>query len=158
MDIVLLLGLIMCVGGAVLIRDMLKAAISLLISSIILGVIFFTLHAGYAGVFEISVVAGLIMVLFIMTISLLGENVDIKEPAIPLAVFIVLFFGFSAIIIPKILCLPQVPDKLLPVEPLKIGEVLWIHRTFDIIGQIAAIFAGVFVLFAVVNGRGKHGK
>jgi len=41
---------------------------------------------------------------------------------------------------------------------VKIGEVLWIRRTFDIIGQVGVIFAGVFVLLSVVSARRKNGK
>ncbi len=158
MDVILLAGVIIFAAFAVLLKDMLKAVISLMISSIMLGIVFFKLHAPYAGVFEISVVAGLIMVLFIMTISLIGSDADVKEPAVPVAVFIVLFLIFSVVIMLRIFCLPQVSHQLMSGEQMRIGEVLWICRTFDMVGQISVIFAGVFVLLAVVSARRRNGK
>jgi NADH-quinone oxidoreductase subunit J len=48
----------------------LKAAICLGVASALLGVLFFVLNAPYAAVFELSICAGLITVLFVSTISL----------------------------------------------------------------------------------------
>lgn len=158
MDILFLVGVIVFVACAVLLKDMMKAAICLMVSSIIMGIIFFRLHAPYAGVFEISVIAGLVMVLFIMTISLIGGDADVKEPPVPIAVFIFLFLVFSLVVALKIPGLPIDQSRVLPIGSVKIGEVLWIRRTFDIIGQVGVIFAGVFVLLSVVSARRKNGK
>ena len=158
MDILLLAGVIVFVACAVLLRDMLKAAICLMMSSIIMGIIFFRLHAPYAGVFEISVIAGLVMVLFIMTISLVGGDADVKEPHVPFAVFIFLFLAFSLIVGSNISSLPISQGRVISSVPMNVGEVLWIQRAFDIVGQVSVIFAGVFVLLAVVGARRKNGK
>ncbi len=56
---------------AIEIEDLIKAAISLGISSAILAAVFFTLNAPYAAVFELSVAAGLITILLLSAIGLI---------------------------------------------------------------------------------------
>lgn len=74
MDLLIALALIVTVlaGGAaaVLLRNLLRAAVALGASSVALAALFFLLRAPYAGAFELSVGAGLISVLFIVAISL----------------------------------------------------------------------------------------
>ncbi|MFO7743630.1 MAG: NADH-quinone oxidoreductase subunit J [Anaerolineae bacterium] len=74
MDLAITLALIMTVvaGGvaAVLLKNLLRAAVALGVSSVALAALFFLLRAPYAGAFELSVGAGLISVLFIVAISL----------------------------------------------------------------------------------------
>lgn len=74
MDVVVALGLMAAVlaGGvaAVLLKNLLRAAVALGVSSVALAALFFLLQAPYAGAFEVSVGAGLISVLFIVAISL----------------------------------------------------------------------------------------
>jgi len=155
MNALLLAGVLIFAGLAVFLRDMLKAVICLLISSVFLGIVFFRLNAPFAGVFEISVVAGLIMVLFILTISLTGAEDTVSEPKIHIAFFAVLFLIFSCVVLYRLPAAEKLVVK--PDHYNSFGEVLWIGRAFDMIGQISVIFAGVFVLLAVV-GRGRNGK
>lgn len=56
---------------AIEIEDLIKATISLGISSAILAAVFFTLNAPYAAVFELSVAAGLITILLLSAIGLI---------------------------------------------------------------------------------------
>jgi NADH-quinone oxidoreductase subunit J len=56
--------------AAVLMKNLLRAAVALGASSVALAAMFFFLNAPYAGAFELSVGAGLISVLFIVAISL----------------------------------------------------------------------------------------
>lgn len=56
--------------AAVLLENLLRAAVALGTSSVALAALFFVLGAPYAGAFEVSVGAGLISVLFIVAISL----------------------------------------------------------------------------------------
>lgn len=56
--------------AAVLMKNLLRAAVALGTSSVALAAMFFFLNAPYAGAFELSVGAGLISVLFIVAISL----------------------------------------------------------------------------------------
>jgi len=74
MNLVFALALIATVlaGGvvAVMVKNMLRAAVAVGASSVALAALFFLLGAPYAGAFELSVGAGLISVLFIIAISL----------------------------------------------------------------------------------------
>lgn len=74
MHILLLIILSIFIILAVFVRDLLKAAICLGISSVILSVIFFNFDSPFAAVFELSICAGLITVLFASTISLIREE------------------------------------------------------------------------------------
>ncbi|MGB9643404.1 MAG: Na(+)/H(+) antiporter subunit B [Candidatus Ratteibacteria bacterium] len=158
MDILFLAGLMLFAGLAVFLKDLLKAVICLMISSIFLGIIFFKLGAPYAGIFEISVVAGLIMVLFILTISLTGSQDAVVEPA-SFWIFVILFITISFAMLSGI-AHSGIVQRCLPVsvEVHKFGEVLWLDRTFDMVGQISVIFAGVFVLLAIVGAGRRNGK
>jgi NADH:ubiquinone oxidoreductase subunit 6 (subunit J) len=56
--------------AAVLLENLLHAAIALGVGSALLAMVFFLLDAPYAGSFELSVGAGLISVLFVIAITL----------------------------------------------------------------------------------------
>src|SRR4030042_1082325 len=100
LQILLLVGLVLFSVLAILIKDLLKAAISLAVASLLLGIIFFRMNAPYAGVFEISVVAGLITVLFMLTIALTkgGDAVESKTASFAFPVFFVVFIVIDALI------------------------------------------------------------
>ncbi|MGA2531987.1 MAG: NADH-quinone oxidoreductase subunit J [Candidatus Aminicenantales bacterium] len=153
----LLVGLVLFSVLAILVKDLLKAAVSLAVASLLLGIIFFRMNASYAGVFEISVVAGLITVLFILTIALTNKGEEIRESklvnlAFPL--FFVVFIIIDALVmkglLQKIPALPSSP------ESGAFGDVLWKGRTLDLVGQIAVILAGVFSVLALFRKRDKH--
>jgi NADH-quinone oxidoreductase subunit J len=154
------LFLLICLVGfavlAILLRDLLKAAISLAVASIFLAIIFFGMGAPYVGVFEISVVAGLITVLFVSTVALTKGEGDVRESKIPTVIFPIFFIIFiiiDIIIMKKLL--DQIPAMPNPPEQGSFGQVLWSQRTFDLVGQIAVIFAGVFSVLALFRNRGE---
>jgi len=66
----LLVLLLASAVAAVAFRDLLWAAISLASASVTLTILFYQLSAPFASVFELSVAAGLVTVLFIAAISL----------------------------------------------------------------------------------------
>lgn len=57
---------------SVFLKDLLYSALSLGIASVALGILFFKMQAPYAGVFELSVGAGMVTILFIAAISLIS--------------------------------------------------------------------------------------
>jgi len=67
---VLLFILITAALWTVMTRSLLRSAIGLALTSVILTIIMFRLNSHFAAVFELSVCAGLISVLFVSTISL----------------------------------------------------------------------------------------
>jgi NADH:ubiquinone oxidoreductase subunit 6 (subunit J) len=155
-EIALLCGLVIFSAAAVIVRDLLRAAICLAVASLLLGIIFFRMNAPYIGAFEISVVAGLITVLFIVTIALTKTGGDVRESKaaawiFPLffVVFLVLDFFIMRGLIGKIPALGAAPEEG------GFGDVLWKARTFDLVGQIGIIFAGVLAVLALFRKRNK---
>jgi NADH-quinone oxidoreductase subunit J len=153
----LLIGLVLFAVLAILLQDLLKSAISLAVASLLLGIIFFRMGASYAGVFEISVVAGLITVLFILTIALTNAGEVVRESRLANLIFPLFFAVFIIIdalvmkgLLQKIPALPSAP------ESGAFGDVLWKGRTLDLVGQIAVILAGVFSVLALFRKRDKH--
>ncbi len=157
MQLFLLVAIVAFAVLAVLLRDLLKAAISLALSSIFLAILFFQMKAYYIGVFEISVVAGLITVLFISTIAMTKGEGDVRErklPVIVFPVFFVLFILVDVVVMRAMIGkLPVLPGKS---ESSGFSQILWGQRTFDLVAQIGVIFAGVFTVLALFRKGGKH--
>jgi NADH:ubiquinone oxidoreductase subunit 6 (subunit J) len=153
----LLIGVVLFSVLAIALRDVLRSAISLAVASLLLGIVFFKMNAPYAGVFEISVVAGLITVLFILTIALTKAGDEVRESRLVNWVFPLVFVAFVAVdaLVMKSL-LGKVPALAAAAESGTFGEVLWKGRTFDLVGQIAVILAGVFAVLALFRKREKH--
>jgi len=154
MDILLLILLLVFSAAAVFAKDILKSALSLAVASIFLAILFFRMNAPYAGVFEISVVAGLITVLFVSTIALTGTGAELKERkwtilVFPLFFIIVLILDY--ILIKKLTGTITNISNVIPGVGAQglFADVLWKERTFDLIGQISIIFAGVFTVLAL---------
>ena len=144
---------------AILLKDLLKAALSLMAASVFLAVIFFFMKAYYAGVFEVSVVAGLITVLFVSTIGLTKGEADVFESKLPTIIFPLFFIWF---IIIDILIMWVLLSKFPPLhkgipETGSFGEVFWQKRTFDLVAQIGIIFAGVFSVLALFRKKDING-
>ena len=69
-NLILLVLMIAFSAYAIFSRRLLFAAVALGLSSCLLAIIFFNLDAPFAGGFELSIGAGLISLLFMMSISL----------------------------------------------------------------------------------------
>lgn len=153
----LLIGLLVFAVLAILLRDLLKSAISLAVASLLLGILFFRMNAPYAGVFEISVVAGLITVLFVLTIALTKAGDEVRESKLANWIFPLVFVVFIVIdaLVMKGL-LGKVPALASGAEAGSFGDVLWKARTYDLVGQIAVILAGVFAVLALFRKREKN--
>ena len=158
MHLFLMIGLVAFSIMAVLSRDLLRSAISLAVASIFLAVIFFRMNAVYAGVFEVSVVAGLITVLFITAIALTRGDQEVVENKRHLLIFPLFFL---ILIVIDILVMKNLLGKIpamVSSETGTFGEVLWNQRTFDLVGQIGVIFAGVLAVLALFRqGEKNHG-
>jgi NADH-quinone oxidoreductase subunit J len=134
---------------AVMTNILLRAAIGLALTSVVLTLIMFRLNAPLAAVFELSVCAGLIPVIFISVISL-THRLPYKEyqqrrasrinrfwplPFILLAAAVMLAF---AIALPLGFNLPY------PQIVNDVRTVFWNFRRFDLFGQIVALLAGAY--------------
>ena len=156
MHLFLMIGLVAFSILAVLSRDLLRSAISLAVASVFLALIFFRMNAVYAGVFEVSVVAGLITVLFITAIALTRSEGGVTESKRHLFIF-PLFFAALAVIDLLVMkkLLGRIP-AMVSSESGTFGQVLWNQRTFDLIGQIGVIFAGVLAVLALFRPGRSH--
>jgi NADH-quinone oxidoreductase subunit J len=157
LQITLLVGLVLFSVLAILAKDLIKSAICLAVSSLLLGVVFFRLGAPYAGVFEISVVAGLITVLFILTIALTKAEGDVRESKlarIAFPLFFVVFALIDALVMKGLL--EKIPLLEAAPEAGSFSDVLWRERTFDLVGQLAVILAGVLAVLALFRKRDNH--
>jgi len=152
----LLVGLVAFSVAAILVRDILKAAICLAAASLLLGILFFVMKAPYIGAFEISVVAGLITVLFMVTIALTKAEGDVRESKLAAWAFPLFFAVFLIIdvLVMKSL-IGKLPTQATAAEGGSFGEALWKGRTFDLVAQIGVIFAGVFAVLALFRKRSK---
>lgn len=157
MDMINTVLLVMMAGFAclaVFLKDLVRAALSLAFMSALLAVLLYRLHSPYAAVFELSVVAGLITVLFVSTIALTRENED-RESSWPLYVFVLglLLFGLIDLSVMKALFHSVPPGDGNVAKSF--GLTLWGIRALDMVGQIAVIFGGVFGVLALLRDTEK---
>lgn len=76
---VLLASAIGLYGLALRLRDLIRAIASFAIGSVLIAAAFFVLQAPFAGVFELTVGAGLVAVLFLAAITLTGGAASAEE-------------------------------------------------------------------------------
>ena len=152
---VLLVMMVGFAGLAVFLKDLVRAALSLAFMSALLAVLLYRLNSPYAAVFELSVVAGLITVLFVSTIALTREEEDRESSSWPLYVFVLglLLFGLIDLSIMKSLFSIVPPGTGNAAKSF--GDTLWGFRALDMVGQIAVIFGGVFGVLALLRDTEK---
>jgi len=140
---------------AVFLKDLVRAALSLAFMSALLAVLLYRLDSPYAAVFELSVVAGLITVLFVSTIALTRED-EAMGTSWPLYVFVLglLLFGLIDISVMKALFAHVPPGNGNAAKSF--GDTLWTVRALDMLGQVAVIFGGVFGVLALLRDTEKH--
>jgi len=144
---------------AVMARRLLTSAIMLALVSVSVSLIFFDFGAPWAGVFELSVCAGLITVLFVGAVSLIRAE-DEKHPenrtrfyALPLATAIFAIAGWFY--------LPAFVETLAGAAKVgngggSIGTALWTMRRPDLLGQVLMLAAGVFMIKSVFPRRTEN--
>ncbi len=159
LDIVILACLVGSALWAVFSPHRLRAVIGLAAASICVTLILFRLGAPLAGVFELSVCAGLISAVFIATISLseleTPESVRATRkdrlkrywylPPLLLAVGVAVMQ----------MDLSPVPAVTRP--DVDVREVLWSQRPLDLFGQIAVLLAGAFGVVLLFKRKSKSG-
>ena len=159
LDIVLLAVLILSSLWTVMTRSILRSAIGLALTSVVLTIIMFHLNAPLAAVFELSVCAGLISVLFVSTISLTQPYTtqEVFQRMKAMAVrfrflpFIILALGIALIFIPaKSVVHVSIPETIKDVR-----IVLWNFRRVDVLGQILILLTGVFGVVILLKERVK---
>jgi NADH-quinone oxidoreductase subunit J len=146
--LILLILLIIAALMVVFSSRLLLAAISLAVTSIMVTLLMFKLNSPFAAVFELSICAGLITVIFITTISFVKpvtqeEILETRKRRIKKYIalpFILIIIGIvtSFVIKPMVLSLPVVAQEA------NVAGVLWNLRQVDILGQAIILLVGVF--------------
>ncbi|MDD4894091.1 MAG: NADH-quinone oxidoreductase subunit J [Candidatus Omnitrophica bacterium] len=141
-------------------RSLLRSALGLALTSIVLTILMFRLNSPLAAVFELSVCSGLISVLFISTISL-TEPMSRQETLKHMKARMTRFWYLPLVIAGAgaALSLIKIPldFRFAPRETIHdVRQILWQVRQLDLIGQIIILLSGVFgVTILFREGRKK---
>lgn len=156
----LLIGLLVLVALWTVQTSILRAAIGLAATSVVLTLVLFHMGAPLAAVFELSVCAGLITVVFVSTISMTRPPTEaeaVKEKKI-LARRFHPAFVVSLLAGVTLWASGYVLEVAAPAGPLaSVRDVLWNVRRLDLLGQILVMFVGVFgVVILFKERRGER--
>jgi NADH-quinone oxidoreductase subunit J len=158
LDIAILILMLVCALWAAMAPNLLKAAIGLAVTSAILAIIIFRLDAPLAAVFELSVCAGLITVVFVSVISLTRPPLGTEDnSAIILKRFAVLPFLVLIAAVLLVIVNYQLDLSSLAAQPPEenIRLVLWGRRQLDLFGQVVVLLTGVFGVVVLFKERLK---
>jgi len=162
--ILLLIGLVASAITCMVIQNLLKASIALAAVSAILSAIMFIMGANLAAVFELSVCAGLVTVVFISAISMtpLRSKEELAEvtkgrhkrfmwlPVVLIITAAVTLF----VLLPHLTAI--IPGGIPPVDAQTPQDIFWTARQQDMLGQIIIVLAGVFGVLIFFKEREKE--
>jgi NADH-quinone oxidoreductase subunit J len=159
LNIALLLALLAAALWTVMTRSLLRSAIFLALTSIILTVLMFRLNSPLAAVFELSVCAGLISVLFVSAISL-TQPMSQEDVMKHMRERMVRFWFLPALLIVVAVALSLLARKPIlqvasPETVKDVRLVMWHLRPLDIIGQIIILLTGAFGVVVFFKERAK---
>jgi NADH-quinone oxidoreductase subunit J len=158
-DNILLISMIIAALWAVMTRSLLKAALGLAVTSAIITVIMFRFDSPLAGVFELSVCAGLITAVFISAISLMKplthkETLELSKARIKRYWYlpVIMLIVGGALIFSRV----AMDFKMPQVQPaLDVRNVMWNSRQLDLLGQVVILLAGVFAVAVLFKEKNK---
>jgi len=147
---------------AVMIRSMLKSAISLAAASVFLAIVIFMMGAHWAAVVELSVCAGLITVVFVSAISLTTterrgeENSEEHRRRYAFLPFLLIFMGIGLITVLALNNFQINIGDIIPASFKEFGDAFWQTRQVDILGQIIVILTGTFAVVVLFKGKDEE--
>lgn len=159
LDIVILVLMVASALWTAMAANLLKSAIGLAVTSMILAIIMFRFHAPLAAVFELSVCAGLITVVFVSVISLTqpslaSDDAKRKSPlrylVLPLVVLI------TGVALAMMASKPELISSLAQPQEADVRNVLWGQRSLDLFGQVVVLLVGVFGVVVLFKQRGNQ--
>ena len=136
---------------AVMATDLLRSTIALALTSVFLSIAIYLMGAPLAAVFELSVCAGLITVVFISAISMIKPEGNTRKEDLALRrhkrlkkyIPLPILLAVAGILLwMNQVNLPVVLDA--DVFPLTMSEVMWDVRRADLVGQVIMILVGAF--------------
>ena len=143
---------------AVMARSLLKAAVGLAVASTAITIMMFRLDAPLAAVFELSVCAGLITVVFVSAVSLtkpmtnkeimtLSQTKFKRYKYLPVLCIIAVVLGLRLLKMPFDF---PMPPAAVETDP---RNVLWNMRQLDLFGQIIIMLAGAFGIVLLIKRK-----
>jgi len=148
LDFILLSVLVLAALWTVMTIRLIHSIVGLAITSVILSIIMYRLNSPLAAVFELSVCAGLISVIFIIAVGFTERTSKKMFPA-ERKERLTRFWYLPFIIIAAALLMSQfliVPHFELPppAESQNVRNVLWNLKHLDLLGQVIVLLAGAF--------------
>ena len=144
-DKLLLIAVVLAALWTVMTRSLLKAALGLAVTSAMIAIMLFRLSSPLAGVFELSVCAGLITAVFISAISLMKplthkETIELSRERIKRYWYLPVIAIIAGLIFSKS-TIPATFEIMPDMLPADVRSVLWNSRTLDLFGQIVILLA-----------------
>jgi uncharacterized MnhB-related membrane protein len=146
-DAGLIVALLVSTIQAIRARRLIISALWLASASAVLSILFYQLGGVEVAVFELSIGAGLVTVLFVFAISIAGEDAMRGRPILPRPLAWALAGG--AVLLLALLAPGFGTDVPTIAEP-SFAEMLWQQRGLDVLVQIVLIFAGVIGLLGLL--------
>jgi NADH-quinone oxidoreductase subunit J len=145
-DFILLSCLLLAALWTVMTVRLIRSIVGLAITSMILSVIMYRLDSPLAAVFELSVCAGLISVIFIITVSFTErvskEQMPIRRKERFIKFWLLPFIVIAAgLLLSRLLNVPHL-ELPLPAGEQNVRNVLWNLRHLDLLGQVIVLLAG----------------
>jgi NADH-quinone oxidoreductase subunit J len=146
LNIILLCAMVLASMWTVMTTRLLRAAVGLALTSAILTLLMFMLNAPIAGVFELSVCAGLIPAIFLSTISV-TKRITPRAMVVETREQIRKFWFLPVILVLAGIGLtqvhiPEIAVKVAQVPQEDVRNVMWNLRHLDVLGQIVILLGG----------------
>ncbi len=147
-NIIILIALVIAALWTAMTTRLLRSAVGLAITSAILSILIFRLSSPIAAVFELSVCAGLIFAIFIISITV-TQRVSPEVFETRKKERMIKFWPLPIIVIIAAVVLTQINFQTtfnLPAQttPNDVKIILWNLRHLDLLGQIAILLTGAF--------------
>lgn len=147
-ELLLIVGIILCGFQAVRVGRLLTAVIWLAVSSALVATTLYGIGAPEVAVIELSVGAGLVTVMFVFAIAIAGEDAMQDRALVAPLLAWLLIVAMAVLLSWTLWPLAQVET---PVAEAPFATVLWQERSLDVLLQIGLIFAGVLGIVGLLS-------
>jgi len=158
-NLILLVALLLGGIAAVMLPRILSAIIAFAVTSVVLTIVMFRLNAPLAAVFELSISAGLIPVIFVTTITLTRRltNAEFQQRTkihLGRFWFLPVLLAVLAFVLAK-MTIPADFNAVPPAPDTNPADLLWNVRRLDLIGQIVLLLTGALGVAALFKEAKK---
>lgn len=158
-DILIFTALVISSLMTVTTRSLLRAALSLAMTSAIVTLVLFRMAAPLAGAFEISVCAGLIPVIFITVISITKPLTKAQSETFKSEKWHKFWYLPVIVAVAAVILFAMSPAlKFINVHQeiqTSTQQIIWNVRQMDLVGQVAVLLAGAFGILILFKEKKK---